>query len=110
MALRRIEETILLELTVCNHVIATGGSAIYSEAAISHLKSDGVLVFLDVGLSVLESRVKNFRTRGLAISPSQRFDDLYQERLPLYRKYADIVIKCRDLSHERVCAMIDGSL
>lgn len=106
MALRRIEEDVLLKLTLSNHVIATGGSAVYSEAAISHLKSDGVVVFLDVDLSHLESRVLDFGTRGLARSPGQGFDDLYKERLPLYSKYADIVIRCGDQSHEGVCAMI----
>jgi shikimate kinase len=106
MALRSVEEEVLLKLTLSNHVIATGGSAVYSEAAISHLKSDGVVVFLDVDLSHLESRVRDFGTRGLARSPGQGFDDLYKERLPLYRKHADIVIRCGDLSHEGVCAMI----
>lgn len=106
MALRRIEEEVLLKLMFCNHVIATGGSAVYSDSAIRHLKSDGVVVFLDVELPTLMSRVQDFGTRGLARSPGQKFDDLYEERLPLYRKYADIVIKCGSLSHEGVCAKV----
>ncbi|SPD73900.1 Shikimate kinase [uncultured Desulfobacterium sp.] len=106
MALRRIEEEVLLKLKLCNHVIATGGSAVYSDSAIRHLKSDGIVIFLDVELPALMSRVQNFWTRGLARSPGQEFGDLYEERLPLYIKYADIVIKCGDLSHEGVCAKL----
>ena len=60
MALRRIEEKELLNLHVYNHVIATGGSAVYSPGAMKHLKSDGIAVFLDVDLPTLESRVCDF--------------------------------------------------
>jgi len=110
MALRRIEEEILLGLNLRNHVIATGGSAVYSHAAIEHLRSKGVAIFLDVDLPTLESRIQDFGTRGLAKRPDQSFADLFQERLILYRKYADITIECKDLSHEEVCAKIIHTL
>jgi shikimate kinase len=106
VALRRIEEEVLLSLSVRNHVIATGGSAAYSDAAMNHLKSDGIIVFLDADLPTLESRVHDFGTRGLAKRPGQSFAELYEERLPLYTKYADITVKCEDLTHEEVCARI----
>jgi shikimate kinase len=106
MALRRIEEDILLGLNCCNHVIATGGSAVYSHVAMEHLKSNGIVVFLDVDLSTLESRVHDFDTRGLAKRPDQSFSDLFKERIILYRKYADITVDCVDLSQEEVCAQI----
>ena len=106
MALRRIEERTLLRISLRNHVIATGGSAVYSEAAMVHLQSEGLVVFLDVDLPTLKARIHDFGTRGLAKSPGQSLDDLYQERLPLYRKYADLVVECGDLSHEEVSARI----
>jgi shikimate kinase len=106
MVLRRIEEDILLNLHCYNHVIATGGSAVYSHVAMEHLKSNGIVVFLDVDLSTLESRVNDFDTRGLAKRPDQNFSDLFNERIILYRKYADITIDCVDLSHEEVCTQI----
>jgi shikimate kinase len=106
MALRRIEERTLLRISLRNHVIATGGSAVYSEAAMLHLQSEGLVVFLDVDLPTLKARIHDFGTRGLAKSPGQSLDDLYQERLPLYRKYADLVVECGDLSHEEVSARI----
>jgi shikimate kinase len=106
VALRRSEEDIILGLHSHHHVIATGGSAVYSPAAMEHLKSDGVVIFLDVDLPTLESRVQDFDTRGLAKRPDQSFSDLFEERIILYRKYADITVDCTGLSHEEVCAEI----
>ena len=106
MALRRIEEEVLLTLDCINHVIATGGSAAYSHAAMTHLKSNGVVIFLDVDLPTLESRIHDFDTRGLAKRPDQTFTDLFEERFALYTKYADISIQCADLTQEEVCDRI----
>ncbi len=104
--LRKIEEDALLGLSVKNSVISTGGSAVYSERAMMHLKSDGVVVFLDVDLSTLESRVHDFSTRGLAKRGDQDLADLFKERFDLYTRYADITIRCAGLSQEKVCAGI----
>jgi shikimate kinase len=106
MALRRIEEDILLGLHCDHHVIATGGSAVYSPVAMEHLKLNGITVFLDVDLPTLESRVCNFDTRGVAKRPDQSFSDLFKERIILYRKYAEVTVDCGGLSQEEVCAEI----
>jgi shikimate kinase len=106
MALRRVEEDIVLGLHCHNHVIATGGSAVYSPAAMEHLKSDGIVVFLDVDLPTLESRVHDFDTRGLAKRADQNLSELFEERIILYRKYADVTVDCAGLSQEEVCAQI----
>ncbi len=106
LALRKIEEEVLLKLDCRNHVIATGGSAVYSRAAMNHLKSNGIVVFLNVDLETLKFRVHDFDTRGLAKRPDQSIDDLFAERFALYRKYADITVDCVGLTHEEVCARI----
>ena len=106
LELRRIEEKILLNITLWNHVVATGGSAVYSAAAMDHLKAGGVVVFLDVDTATLAARVGDFGTRGLAKRPDQTFEQLFQERLPLYRTYAEITIRCDGLRHEQVVAEI----
>jgi shikimate kinase len=105
-ALRHIEERILLDLSVRNHVIATGGSAVYSDQAMAHLKSEGLAIFLDVDLATLESRIPDFSTRGLAKRPDQSLSELFKERFELYTKHADITIKCGRLTQEDVCARI----
>lgn len=110
LELRRIEEEILLKLDCRNHVIATGGSAVYSPAAMAHLKSRGVMVFLHVDLATLRSRVQDYATRGLAKRPDQSLDDLFAERLALYKAYGDITINCIGLTHEAVCDQIERVL
>jgi shikimate kinase len=110
MALRRIEEDVLLGLRCRNHVIATGGSAVYSHTAMAHLKSHGIAVFLDTNLATLKARVRDFDTRGLAKRPDQSFADLFEERLVLYRRYADITVTSSRGSHEEVCARIMAAL
>jgi shikimate kinase len=105
-ALRRIEEEILLRLDCRNHVIATGGSAVYSHLAMERLKLDGMIVFLDVDMATLESRIHDFDSRGLAKRPDQTLSDLFEERRPLYVKYADIVLTCAGLTQEQVCTSI----
>jgi len=110
MSLRKVEETVLLSLNCRNHVIATGGSAAYSHAAMKHLKSDGVIVFLNVDLPTLASRVRNFNTRGLAKRPDQSFADLFEERFMLYTKHADITVDNSTLTQEEVCERIINEL
>ena len=90
----KIEEDIVLGLDVESHVIATGGSVIYSDAAIRHLKTHGIVVFLDTKMYQLVRRLKNAKTRGIAMKYGQTLEALYSERVPLYRKYADIEIDC----------------
>ena len=106
MALRKIEEDVLLDISCQNHIIATGGSAAYSEPAMMHLKQNGLIVFLDADLDTLKSRIKNYETRGLAKRPDQSFMDLFNERHELYNKYADITIPSDDSSQEEVAETI----
>jgi shikimate kinase len=92
LALRNIEEQVLL----------ADGSAVYSEAGMAHLKQDSTVVFLDVPLAELEQRISNFSTRGIARRPDQSFEDLFEERSVLYKRYADIRIDCSNLQIEEV--------
>jgi shikimate kinase len=102
LALRAIEERILLALRCENTVIATGGSAVYSDVAMRHLRSIGTLVYLRLDLATLEQRVADFSRRGLARRADQTFADLYAERTPLYASYADITIDCAGKTPEAI--------
>ena len=106
MALREIEEKVLLKLSCREHVIATGGSAVYSPSAIEHLRADGLIVFLDVEIATLLSRIHDYETRGLAKRLDQTLAELFAERLGLYRSYADITVDCTRLTQEEVCTII----
>ena len=106
MELRRIEERVLLELDCRNHIIATGGSAVYSEAAMQHLKANGIAVFLYVALEELKRRLIDMDTRGIAQRPGQSFTDLYEERQRLYRRYTDLTIDCTDKTQQEISMVI----
>lgn len=88
------ESNVLSLLSVENSVIATGGSAVYSEAAMQNLKRTGVAVWLDVPLCEVKRRIDNITTRGIVMHHGESLDSIYAERLPLYRKYADITVSC----------------
>ena len=90
----RIEEEVVLGIDAADHIIATGGSVIYSENSIRHLKSIGVMVFLNLKLYQLEKRLKNISTRGIAMKSGQTISGLYSERQPLYKKHSEIEIDC----------------
>jgi shikimate kinase len=90
LSLRRIEEEEILKLDLDRHVIATGGSAVYSKKGMAHLQLISTIVFLDVAFEELERRIKNFDTRGIAKAKEQSFRQLFDERQTLYRRYAEI--------------------
>lgn len=106
LALRAIEERVLLSLQLSNHVIATGGSAAYSGKAMQHLKRNGIVVFLHVPFEEIRERVRDFATRGIARAPDQSFADLFEERHVLYERYADVTIDCEGLNQEQVSETI----
>ena len=87
----RIEEKINSELCTDRCVIATGGSVIYGPKAMAHLKAIGRIVYLKLSYPELESRLSNLEGRGVAIKEGYTLKDLYDERVPLYEKYADVV-------------------
>jgi shikimate kinase len=102
----KIEENTVKDLDLRNHVIATGGSVVYSEAAMNHLKEHGIVFFLNAKMYQLERRLKNSRTRGIAMLPGQTLGSLYRERLSLYKKYADIEINCAGKHIETIVSEI----
>lgn len=106
LRLRALEEEALLALDVHNHVISTGGSAVYSAPAMEHLKRNGICVYLNVSLDTLRSRIADYETRGIARRPDQSFEDLFEERTRLYRLYADITVDGDGLTQEAVCSEI----
>jgi shikimate kinase len=100
--LRSIEEQVLLGLALKGHVIATGGSAAYSGSSMAHLARTGTIVFLDVPLGVLASRVSDLGSRGIAAPRGTTLDSLYEERLPLYRRWAHVTLTCGSRTHEQL--------
>ena len=107
---RALEERYVLMLSCRGDVIATGGSVVYSAAAMEALESRGVVVHLDLPLDILEERIANLDMRGVVRATGQSLADLYEERVPLYRRYADVTVACAGLDHEGVTAAIQARL
>ena len=76
-------------------VVATGGSMVLSEKAMTHLKTLGRVVFIDVPFAEIERRVTNITTRGIVFHPDETLLDVYHRRRPLYEKYADMTVPVR---------------
>lgn len=104
--LRDVEEREILNIHVTGHVIATGGSAAYSEAAMTHLQAISEVVFLKVGYREILKRVRNATTRGIAKAKDQTLLDLYHERQALYERYAGSIIDCTGLDQDEIAAII----
>jgi len=93
----RIEQKYILELLpLKNYVIAPGGSIIYSKEVMEIVQQSSIIIFLDVSLEILRTRLKNKETRGIVGLKKVSIEELYEERYPLYKKYADIIISCAE--------------
>ena len=102
----KIEESHILCIDVKNAVIATGGSAIYSDRAMKHLAKKRHNRSSRPRLRFIEKRVTNLDCRGIVIAKGQTLKSLYNDRHPLYQKYADITIDCGMLNHDEVVSNI----
>ncbi len=104
-----IEAKINSELCANRCVIATGGSVIYRDFAMQKLKTMGKIVYLKHKFEVIQRRLGDLKKRGVALKEGFTLKDLYEERTPLYEKYADIVVEMPDgTKAEAVNAVIEA--
>ena len=88
----KIEEEVCCDIELTDSVIATGGSVVYGEKGMQHLKEIGQVIYLEIDYDTLEQRLHHTKQRGVVLRPGQNKRDLYDERIELYKKYADITI------------------
>ena len=95
-----VENQILSKLEADNSIIATGGSAVYSDEAMKHLAEIGSVVYLKISYDQLEHRLSDLQERGVVRKGGSGMSlrELYDERLPLYEQYAGITVDVNDLS------------
>lgn len=101
-----IEAEAVKSLDCENCVVATGGSVVFREAAIRHLKKHGKIFYLNVPLDEIKKRLDNISTRGIVASKNQTIDDIFCERSPLYKKYADFILDLDGCSAEQAVEKI----
>ena len=89
---REIEDEVNAGLDLDNSIISPGGSVVYGEKAMQHLKEISVIIYLELSYTAIKSRLGDLRERGITLKKGQSLKDLYLERVPLYEKYADITV------------------
>lgn len=102
----KIEDQVNAEIKTKKTVISTGGSVIYGNKAMEHLSSIGTIVYIQLSLNVLQERLGNMQQRGVVLKEGQNLKDLYEERCPLYEKYADVIINGDEKTPEDVLESI----
>ena len=106
----KIEEEAILSVDVKNTVIATGGSAVYGEKAMEHLKENGTVVYLKVEKDELFKRLTDIKERGVVLREGENIEEMYDSRIVLYEKYADIIIEESDSTIEETIRKIQNEL
>ena len=87
---RHLEEQVLCDLQLKNHIISTGGSAVYSQAAMQHLSTNGLTICLKISKKTMLAGVNNLDSRGIVKMRSHPLVRLYNERAALYEQAADL--------------------
>ena len=97
-AFNQIESEVNASIEAEDTVIATGGSVVYGTEAMMHLKALGTVVYLKLSYEELTERLGDLNKRGVSIRPGETLETLYEERIPIYERYADVTVDCEDLS------------
>ena len=106
----KIENDVNAGINADKTVIATGGSVIYGAEAMEHLKEIGTVVYLELDYDTLDSRLGSLKGRGVVLKDGQTLKSLYEERVPLYKKYADIIVNECGLNLEETLDQVLNSL
>lgn len=102
----QLEDELVSGLQIKRSVIATGGSVVYGEAAMENMKRLGTVIYLKHRYEVINSRLTNITTRGVAMKKGESLRSLYEKRVPLYEKYADITLDADGLTTEQTVEAI----
>lgn len=106
----KIENRVNASIETEQAVISTGGSVIYGKEAMEHLSRIGTVVYLKLPYSILKRRLRNLKDRGVVLKEGQTLRDLYEERTPLYEKYADLTVEEAGLNIEETRELLQKTL
>ncbi len=106
----QVENRVNASINCDRTIIATGGSVIYGQEAMEHLKEIGTVVYLEVPFSILEKRLSDIKGRGVVLKEGQTLYDLFLERTPLYEKYADVQLSEEGLGVEETVNLLVSKL
>ena len=106
----KIENDVNKSIETENAVIATGGSAVYCTEAMEKYRENDIVVYIRLEYQELEKRLGNLKSRGVVLKDGQTLKDLYNERTPLYEKYAHIIVDSDNMSVEELMDAICSEL
>ena len=106
----QVENRVNAGITCSKTVIATGGSVVYGQEAMEHLKEIGTVVYLEVPYLTIEQRLSDIKGRGVVLKDGQTLKDLYMERTPLYERYADLRVSEEGLGVEQTVEVLVDKL
>ena len=101
-----VENRVNASICTENTIIATGGSVIYGAEAMKHLGSIGTVIYIRLSYQTVSERLGNIRQRGVVLKEGQTLYSLYQERCPLYQKYAHLTIDAEGMDTEQLMETI----
>jgi len=106
LALLQVEKQRMYEIDLTRRVVAPGGSIIYNPDLMEYLKQHSTLVYLDDSFENIERRLTDAAIRGIVGLKSKSLRQIYDERSPLYSRYADITVDCRGKSCDQIATEI----
>ncbi len=89
---KKIEEAALLSVKFNQIILATGGSAIFSKDAMSYIKNNSSVIYIEVSFEEILDRISNFSDRGFLKKSNQTIQEAFIERESIYKHYADYVV------------------
>ena len=105
-----IENNVISSIHTDKSVIATGGSAVYGKEAMQNLKAAGRVLYLELPYKDIKRRLGNLEKRGVSMEKGQTLEELYNERVPLYEKYADLIVEEKGQSIRETVHIIENIL
>ena len=106
----QIENEVVRDLKTEQSVIAPGGSVIFGAEAMKNLQENSTIIYIQLSVKTIKNRLDNIQTRGIAMGQGCTIDDVYRERVPLYEKYADIIIPAENMELEEAVQSITEAL
>ena len=104
---KKVENDVISKLELDNTIIATGGSAVYGKEAMKHLRDISKVVYIELAEDNIEDRLGDLNERGVVLEDGETLQELYDERIPLYKKYAHIIVNADDMVLREVVKNIE---
>ena len=104
---KKVENDVISKLELDNTIIATGGSAVYGKEAMKHLRDISKVVYIELSEENIEDRLGDLNERGVVLEDGETLQELYDERIPLYKKYAHIIVNADDMVLREVVKNIE---